>query len=232
MLRVCLGKHHQLDVRRITLKVGERRYQVIDLVVGQGKAEAPVCLNQSTPATGQHRHPAEGPGLVMTEQQLGATRLMEYFLGHAVMQQGCNFFSLFEAKLAGGADVVSDTAFNSANLSQATVASDIGSLTGPRRECSRARDHQEQNTIWLLQFNAGPVGQKAIKYCLFRIGKVGIEIHKVHEFCVYMLHIRNKLLNPGVQLSGTERRERGSAAKFKHDINLYRANRGTSERPP
>jgi len=32
-----------------------------------------------------------------------------------------------------------------------------------------------------------------------------------------------------MQLTGTERRERGRAAKFKHDINLYRANRETSE---
>jgi hypothetical protein len=42
-----------------------------------------------------------------------------------------------------------------------------------------------------------------------------------------MLDFRHDILNPGMQFAGAEWRERGSAAKFKHDINLYRAKRGS-----
>src|SRR5690554_7436640 len=123
------------------------RSQVINFVVRQSQAQAPVCLNQSGPAASQHRHPTKGPGFVMAEQQLCPTRLMKYFLGHSVMQQGCNLLALFKAELARGPHVVSDTALDSSNLPKATVAGNVGGLAGPWRERSRARDDEEQNAI-------------------------------------------------------------------------------------
>ena len=44
VLRVCLGKHHQLDIRGIPIQITVGRHQVIDLVLGNRKAECMVRL--------------------------------------------------------------------------------------------------------------------------------------------------------------------------------------------
>ena len=48
-----------------------------------------------------------------------------------------------------------------------------------------------------------------------------LQIRKVHELGIHMFHRRHDVLDAGMQLAGTKGRERGSAAKFKHDQNLY-----------
>ena len=59
------------------------------------------------------------------------------------------------------------------------------------------------------------------------LAEVRLQIDKMHELCINVLYFRHDILNPGMQFARAEWRKRGCAAKFKHDINLYRAKRGS-----
>ncbi|GAA3577687.1 hypothetical protein GCM10022265_28130 [Marinobacter xestospongiae] len=54
----------------------------------------------------------------------------------------------------------------------------------------------------------------------------------MHEFRIDMSHLRNSSLELGKEFLRTERRERRSAAKFQHGLNLYRASLGIRRVPP
>ena len=226
VLRVGLREHHQFHVGRITLKAGERLHQVVNLVFRQRQAQPGVGFNQGITATGQHRYTAQRARFVVAEQQHGTAGFVEDGLGHAVVQQGGNLFPLLQAQLTAGLHIVGNTTFDTANLAQAAVAGNVRGLTGPGRQRARPGHHKEQNPFRFFNLYTGAVCQQPVQNRVFRVGEVIIEIHKVHELGIHMGYIRNNILDPGVQLAGTERRERGSAAKFKHDINLYRAKSG------
>lgn len=65
MLGVGLREHHQLNVARVALKLGKRREQVIDLVLGERQAEVAVGADE-----GGATEPVPG-GVVMNAGSLG-----------------------------------------------------------------------------------------------------------------------------------------------------------------
>ncbi len=227
MLGVRLGEHHEFHVSRIPLKIREGLNQVVNFIFGKRQPQARVGFHQGIAATSENWHPSQEPRLFMAEQQLCAAHLMKYFLGHAVMQQRCDFLALFQAKLAPRTNVIGRAPLNPMYLPKATVSGDVRCLAGPGRERAGARHNQEKHAVRLFHRHTRAIGQEPVQNSLLRVREVCLQVNKVHELSINMLDFRHDILNSGMQFAGAEWRERGSAAKFKHDINLYRAKRGS-----
>src|SRR5690606_41208294 len=60
VLGIGLGKHHQLHVGGVAAEGAEAVVVVVDLVVGEGEAEAGVGLHQGRATAADHIHPGEG----------------------------------------------------------------------------------------------------------------------------------------------------------------------------
>src|SRR5680860_246601 len=163
----------------------------------------------------------------MTEQQLSAAHFVEDFLSHSIVQQRGNLLALIQTKLLAGLYIKSRASLNSLNLAQTAITGNVGCLAGPGRQSPRARYHEKQYAVRLFTRHTGPIGQKPVKNGLLGIRKCALQIHKVHEFGINMLNLGHTGLNSGVPFMRAEWRKRGCAAKFKHDINLYRAKRGS-----
>ena len=151
VLRVGLRKHHQLNVAGVTLQRGEAIYQIIDFVIRQRQTQAVVGLCQSSAAARQHINPLEGLGLGVGKQAGSGIQIGQSHFSHAVMQLSYQLRTLRGIELA--ADVIGDATFQPGNLTQATVAGDVGRFARPGRDGAKTRHHQHQFTGWLLHCN-------------------------------------------------------------------------------
>ena len=70
MLRICLRKHHQFDIRRITPDPQEIVRKIVDFLRRQCKSHFAVRLQQCVPPPLQHIHHIEWQGFEMPEQLL------------------------------------------------------------------------------------------------------------------------------------------------------------------
>ena len=95
VLAVGLRKHHQLNVGRVALKLGESLDQVVDLVRRQRQAKLGVGAFQRGLAAGQHVDGLQRLALQFGEQANGGLRPVgHHALGHAVVQQRGNLVAL------------------------------------------------------------------------------------------------------------------------------------------
>ena len=60
MFAIGLRKHHQINVARVALQLGEGLDQIVDLVSRQCQAKPGIGALQRRPATGQHVNALQG----------------------------------------------------------------------------------------------------------------------------------------------------------------------------
>ena len=150
MLAVGLREHHQLNVGRVALQLGESLHQVVDLVGGQRQAKAGVGGLQRRPALPQHIDLRHRRGRHRSKQTVGGCALLHHALGHAVMQQVSQRSQLCRAEagfaqpaLAQLEPVVRDPLHPLHR--QPAVVRDVSGLGGPGRHRAKARRHHQQD---------------------------------------------------------------------------------------
>jgi len=77
-----------------------------------------------------------------------------------------------------------NAAFQTLNLSQATVVCDIAGLARPGRDGAKTRQHQEQPPGGLLNRNAGAVLEQTGKDLLVVAGQLAFDFGEVGEFSI------------------------------------------------
>ncbi len=134
VLGIGLGEHHQFHVRRIAAQFAIAGAQVLDLVVGQGQAQAPVGTFQ----VGQRD--ALQPALRLGgEQRLRRLGRGQQRLGHRVVQQPPHGRS--GGGIGGPArQVQAQSAFDPGH-GQAGPLQQFGGLARPRRARTQPRHH-------------------------------------------------------------------------------------------
>ena len=99
VLRVGLGKHHQLDIDRVATQRLKVLHQVIDFVIGQGQPQLAVGSDQRFAASANHIDTGLRRGLGVIKQATGGFKAGEDRLHHAIVQQGRNHLPRASVKL-------------------------------------------------------------------------------------------------------------------------------------
>ena len=195
VLAVGLGEHHQLNVGRVALQAGEGVDQIVDFIVGQGKAPVLVGffqrLSSHLRATAQHLYMLHRRRVQLGEQRLGLGAFGGDRLGHPVVQQIGHRAQL--AWLEGGlgqqagfeGDAVFDQPLHPVQ-GQAAVVRDVGGFGGPGRDGAQARHHPQRCCTSFHRRRVRrhcrlAVGQQ-LAQTLQRLGiGYGVEAGQVHE---------------------------------------------------
>ena len=145
MFRVCLRKHHQLDIGWISLQLDKVFYQIVDLIIRQCQAELIIGHRQGNVATFQYIHGSQGLCFTMGKYLFCDTvKIGHHRLGHAVMQQGLDRFHLSMAQrmTTPGFEIVNDAALDTLDCRQRAMLRNFGSLGRPGRYCAKTWHHQ------------------------------------------------------------------------------------------
>ncbi len=202
MLGVGLGEHHQFNVARVAAKAGEAFNQIVDLVFGQRQTQAAVGFNQRITATGQDVDTLERLGLGMREQRCCRIQIIQRQLGHTVVQLGFQHRALICRQFA--TDVIGNTALQAQHLAQATVAGDVGRLTGPGGNGAKTRHNQHQFANGLLYRHGRAIAQQTIKHLRGLLVQLAAQLGEMHELGVHPGHSGKAALQLGEQLGTTK----------------------------
>ena len=222
VLRVGLGEHHQLDVRRVATQRLEALDQVVELVVRQGETEFAVGAHQGVAAAAQHVHRHDGPRLGGLEQAGRILELEEERLGHAVVQQPAGNAQCAVRQRRGGLQIVGDAPFDSGDLAETAVAGNVGGLRRPRRNRSRTRRHEDQGTRRLVRRERWSIAQQPHQHGLLRgiqrllqageMDVLGINVHRPAEGTGQAI---DELAQPEVGKGGGTTKNEHGPARFK-----------------
>ena len=135
VLGVGLGEHHQFHVRRIAAQFAIAGAQVLDLVVGQGQAQAPVGLFQ--PGQGD---PLQSAPRLGGEQRLRRLGRIQQRLGHRVVQQPRH--GRCGGRIGRPAGQVQAQSSLDPGHGQAGALQQFGGLARPRRARAQPRHHE------------------------------------------------------------------------------------------
>ena len=166
MLRICLGKHHQLDVVRVATEAGERFDEIIDLIVGQRQAEGAIRLYQRCTALSEEGNRSQRPRRVLSEEDIGAFKVVEHHLRHPVVHFRGNGRPLVLRKARAGVDGIYDCALDSLHFRETADMRDIGRLGGPRRNRSGPWSNHLHQACDPRRRPAGTVRQNLFQYVL------------------------------------------------------------------
>ena len=145
VLGVRLGEHHQFNVGRVALGVGEGLQQVVDFIVRHRQAQVGIRLFQRGAACAHYVDRLQRLGFEAREQAGSLVRVAQHGFGHAVVQQCCHGLHLFAIQFPGRAqagaqdaalqvDAVGNAAFHPVDMRHAAVVHDIGGLGSPGRD--------------------------------------------------------------------------------------------------
>ena len=135
VLGIGLGEHHQFHVRRISAQLAIAGAQVLDLVVGQGQAQAPVGLFQ--PGQGD---PLQSAPRLGGEQRLRRLGRIQQRLGHRVVQQPRH--GRCGGRIGRPAGQVQAQSSLDPGHGQAGALQQFGGLARPRRARAQPRHHE------------------------------------------------------------------------------------------
>ena len=125
VLRVRLGEHHQLHIRRVAPELAEILHQVVDLVLGQSQSELAIRMLQGLVARPEHVHAGEGERSRPAEEPLGVLEAREHRFRHAVVEEGRDFGELSDVHPR---EVVGDPALQASNPLDAADSRDLRGL--------------------------------------------------------------------------------------------------------
>ena len=141
MLTVCLCKHHQLNVGRITACFRKRIGQIIDFVIRHCQTKRDIRRYQCFATTAKDIHEFQWLSFQFGKQRTGFLQIIQYRFSHAVMQQRRNLYTHCRIQWTSFAEQTgfqlhkeTDTTLNAANMLHTTVVNDIRRFTGPRRD--------------------------------------------------------------------------------------------------
>ena len=135
VLGIGLREHHQLDVRRVAPQLRIARAQVVDLVVGQGQAQAAVGAFQVGERDALQRL-ARRAG----EQRLRRVARLQQRLGHRVVQQLAH--RRLRRRVGRPAGDVQPQAALDPRHRQSGALQQLGGLARPGRTRAQAGDHE------------------------------------------------------------------------------------------
>ena len=189
MLRVGLGKHHQLDIAGIASEAGKGLHQVVDLILGQRQAQAGIRGHQGLAAATEDIHRSHRRGLLHPEQGAGGLQGGQHGFGHAIVEGGGHLPACSFGQVRGQVQIPGCTPLQALYFPQAAVAGDVGGLAGPGGDGARARYHQQQlggrrAHIELAGPGGGAVVQQLPQQCLALLAGNLIGLGKVHELTV------------------------------------------------
>ena len=161
VLAVGLRKHHQLDVGRVALQLGEGLNQVIHLVRRQRQAKFCVGFGQCAVAPGQHVNRQQRCGMQRGEQTRRIAALGHHAFGHAVMQQRGNMRALgfIQSRLAKQARLQRDAVLRDALDAfdgQAAVVGNVSGFGRPGRHGAESRGNDKHRGVWHFSFKHSP----------------------------------------------------------------------------
>ena len=189
VLAVGLRKHHQLDVGRVALQLGEGLNQVIHLVGRQRQAKFCVGFGQRAVAPGQHVNRQQRCGMQRGEQTRRIAALGHHAFGHAVMQQRGNMRALgfIQSRLAKQARLQRDAVLRDALDAldgQAAVMGNVGGFGRPGRHGAESRGDDEDRRVWRFAFwrsTGFAIRQQGRQLGFKGFGRCRLGGHKVHK---------------------------------------------------
>ena len=131
VFRVGLGKHHQLNIGGVALKLFKACYQIVDLIIGKGKAQFHIGSFQRLFTATENIDAGEWCRLLLTKQNFGLLQVVEHRFNHAVMEFCGHLSQLGLTEIFLSIDVVGDPPLHPVNLAEAAVVGNIGGLAGP-----------------------------------------------------------------------------------------------------
>ena len=143
VFRVRLGEHHQLDVRRVARQFAVAGDQVVDLVLCQGEAEAPVGGDQGFRSGAHHVDAFERAGCLAVEQRLGGIDAVEHGFRHAIVERRGQAQSCIGRDAA---EVDGDAALDPAHPVESADPGDVRRLGRPRGDRADPR-HDEAHGV-------------------------------------------------------------------------------------
>ena len=147
VLGVGLRKHHEFDVGRVALELGEVGHQIVDLIGRKRQAQVTVGDFQCGISSGEDIHAGQRLRRAMGEYPFqNAGNFGDHRFGHAVMQQGQHGFLLGIGKVPAVLvfQVIQHAAFDALHLRQCAMAGDVCSLGRPGRNGAQARHHKQR----------------------------------------------------------------------------------------
>ena len=121
MLGVRLGKHHQLNVSRVTLKGIEGVYQIFNFIFGERHAERCIGIGNSSSALAQHVNKGKLRRFGRIKQEVHFGRRNDFF-GHAIMNQIIEFSNRVRFQ------PITNAALDPSNLVETTYSGDVSRL--------------------------------------------------------------------------------------------------------
>ena len=147
VLGVGLREHHEFDITGVATQPGKRLHQIIDFVIGEGKAEAGIrCLQRGAAALQDINRRKRGGGL-LAKQRAGRFQGGQYAFGHAIVQQGGHSTAGLRGERCRHRKIPGHTPLHPTHLGKAAVVDDVGCLAGPRRDRARTGHHQQQRPL-------------------------------------------------------------------------------------
>ena len=169
MLGVCLRKHHQFDIGRVAPEPAERRHQIIDLIVRQGKPPLGIGARQGgMPVMAERNHPQRARRAVV-KQPLRVDRVDPQRFGHSIVQQSPQSAQLLPAERGCGIDEIQRASLEAAHGAEPADVSDVGGLARPGRYGTQPRGHEQRLPALGLQMRPRTIGQQFAEQLEFRL---------------------------------------------------------------
>ena len=199
VLRVRLGKHHQLDIVGVTPHRPEVLNQIVNLILSQCQPQFAIGLFQCCMAAPKNINTDQWRRFSGGKEHLCIIRRLQYRLGHAIMdkrKQGS--LTLLIQRLIQ-LNTPENTALDTVHLFQPTVIGNICCFGRPRGDRSQTGDNHPLTSRNHRIMMRGTILQQTIQYSLLRIAQCTMEIHKVkplrgdpfdcwHRFCELAYH--------------------------------------------
>ena len=219
---VRLREHHQFHVRRVAFQLRVGRQQVVELVFGQGEAQAAVRRFERCAAFGHYRHGSQLTRRRVAEQASRGRFVREHGVRHAVVQQGGECFQRSRSQRRSGVQRVAHAAFHAVHLLQAAAARNIRGLAGPWGDGAETRDHEQRGGVGATRRRPGllarSVSEQTVQHGVFASRKRRREIHHVHEPRLDAGHRGHHGLQAHQQLVETETGKGAGASLEEHQF--------------
>ena len=145
VLRIRLREHHQLDIGRIAVKCAKCAIEIIDFVRRKRESKRRVGIFERHATLCEQRYRRQRTRLEMREQSAGAGKIVEHGLGHAVVKEWQERFTILVGKrqVIASCDPVRDAAFDSWDRFEPAVVRDVRRLRRPRRNRAGTGDDEQ-----------------------------------------------------------------------------------------
>ena len=128
VLRVRLGKHHELGIGRITTECTVAGHEVVDFLVGQRQPEVRVGHDERVASLALQWNRAHGDRPVRGEQGFDLPGIDEHGFGHAIEQEPAQRHHVDSVDLAGEPQAVANAPFDPLNRVDVAGRNDIRRL--------------------------------------------------------------------------------------------------------